>query len=433
MNAEVVFFLMIGFLLISLLVGNWVFVALGLTGILGLAVTNPRMLNIIGPIVWGTVNSATLSAGPLFIFMGEIILRSGISTQTYRGLSRLMGFLPGGLLHTNVLSCAAFAAISGSSVATTATIGTVALPDQKKHGYNLSLSLGSITASGTMGILIPPSINMIVYGAWVETSIGRLFAGGILPGALMALAFMTYIGIRSSLDPALAPRVSSSWREKLWSVKDLWPIIALIIFIFWAIFSGTMTPTETAGVGTSAAIVMTVVLRRFSWRMVYESAISALGVSAMILLIIGSASIAAYAMTIGRVPERMVEWIVAAQLTELQILLILYLIYLVLGTIMEGLSMMVLTLPFVLPILLALNIDLTWFGVMLIILTEIGMITPPVGVSMYVAMGIDRTASFGDVVKGILPFLIIQIAIVAVLTAFPQIVLFLPDLIFGPQ
>lgn len=433
MDAQIVFFIMIGFLLLSLFIGNWVFVALGLTGIVGLILMNPKMLNMIAPVVWGSLRSPTLSAGPLFIFMGEIILRSGISTQTYNALSRLLGALPGGLLHTNVVSCASFAAISGSSVATTATIGTVAIPDQRRLGYERKLALGSIAASGTMGILIPPSVNMIIYGAFVETSIGRLFAGGIIPGLIMAIGFMIYIATRAMINPSLAPRVGYPWREKLAGLKDLIPIIVLIAFIFGAIFGGIMTPTETAGVAGAAALIITVVMRRFSWRLLHESATSALGVSCMILLIMGSASIAAYALTIGGVPVKMMEWIASSQYTKMQILIVIYLMYLALGCIMEGISMMMMTLPFVLPILLALNINLVWFGVVLIVLIEAGMITPPLGVTLYVALGIDREATFGDVVKGILPFLCIQVGIIALLTAFPILVLFFPNLVFGPM
>lgn len=431
MGADAIFLVMLGFLLLSLFVGNWVFVALGLTGVIGLFLMNPAQLNMVPTMVWGTLNSPTLSAAPLFVFMGEIILRSGLSAQTYQGLSRLVGFLPGGLLHTNVVGCAAFAAISGSSVATAATIGTVAVPDQKARGYDESLLLGSIAASGTLGILIPPSINMIIYGAWVETSIGRLFAGGVVPGIIMALLFSLYIAIRVSVTRSLAPRLNVTWSDVLPSFKYLAPIGILMVFIFYAIFSGVMTPTETAGVGAAAALLIAAVMRRFSWRLVYESAISALGVSCMILLIIGGASVAAYAMTISGVPVRMVEWVAASGFSALQVLLILYVLYLALGCVMDGISMMLVTLPFVLPILLAMQIDLVWFGVVLIILTEMGMLTPPLGVNLYVVLGIDRSAGFEQVVKAVLPFLVLQGLVVVLVTAYPEVVLFLPDLLFG--
>ena len=433
MSAEAIFVIMIGFLMLAMFVGNWVFVSLGLTGILGLFLMNPAQLNMVAVQVWGTLNSPTLSAGPLFLFMGEIILRSGVSTQTYLGLSKILAALPGGLLHTNVVSCAMFAAISGSSVATAATIGTVAIPDQKALGYNRRLLLGSIAGAGSLGILIPPSINMIIYGAWVEASIGRLFAGGVIPGIIMALLFSIYLAIRVSMNPSLAPSLPSTWREKLVSLKDLVPISVLIVFIFYGIFSGIMTPTETAALGAAAAVVIAAALGRFSWRLVYDSAVSALGVSSMILLIMGSASIAAYAMTVGGMPSRMVEWVAKSGLSNQQVLLIIYLIYLLLGCIMEGISMMMVTLPFVLPILLALKIDLVWFGIVLIVLTEMGMLTPPLGVTLYVALGLDKEAKFEDAVRGIVPFLFLQGVVLALLTAYPNLALFLPNLFFGPQ
>ncbi len=431
MSAEAIFVIMVGFLLLSMFVGNWVFVSLGLAGIVGLFLMNPAQLNMVAVQVWGTLNSPTLSAGPLFIFMGEIILRSGVSTQTYLGLSKILASLPGGLLHTNVMSCAMFAAISGSSVATAATIGTVAIPDQKARGYNRRLLLGSIAGAGSLGILIPPSINMIIYGAWVEASIGRLFAGGVIPGIIMALLFSSYIAIRVSMKPSLAPSLPSTWREKLARLKDLAPIAVLIVFIFYGIFSGIMTPTETAALSGAAALVIAAALGRFSWRLVYESAVSALGVSCMILLIMGSASIMAYAMTVGGVPSRMVEWVAKSGLSELQVLLIIYVIYLLLGCIMEGISMMMVTLPFVLPILLALKIDLVWFGIVLIVLTEMGMLTPPLGVTLYVALGLDKEAKFEDAVIGIMPYLCVQGVVLALLTAYPNLALFLPNLFFG--
>jgi tripartite ATP-independent transporter DctM subunit len=222
-------------------------------------------------------------------------------------------------------------------------------------------------------------------------------------------------------------------REKVASLKDLIPIACLIVFIFYGIFTGIMTPTETAALGAGAALAIAAVLGRFSWRLVYDAAISALGVSAMILLIMGSASITAYAMTVSGIPVRLVEWVARSHLSELHVLLIIYLIYLGLGCIMDGISMMMVTLPFVLPILLALKIDLVWFGVVLIVLTEMGMLTPPLGVTLYVALGLDKEAKFEDAVMGILPYLWLQGVVLALLTAFPNLALFLPNLFFGPQ
>lgn len=431
MDILIIFFITFGFLLLSMFVGNWIFVALGLTGILGLGLVGPQMLSMMVPIAWGSLAKMVISALPLFIFLGVLILEARISVQTYDGFAKLLAFLPGGLLHVNVASCAAFAAISGSSMATTATIGTVAIPEEKRRGYDRKLILGSIAASGTLGILIPPSANMIIYGAFMEVSIGRLFAGGVIPGLIMAVSFMTFIAIRVKLHPSLGPSFSYSGRAKLAALKDLAPITIVMVFIFVAIFGGIMTPTETAAGAVVVVLIIVAVRRQFSWRLVYKSAIRCLGVSCMVSAIMASASIVAYALNVSGVAEIMVKWLLAKQYTTLQIIIAIYIMYLILGCFMEGIAMMLMTLPFILPILNSLNIDLIWFGVILILLVEQGMITPPLGDSLYVTLGIDKEATFGDVVHGIVPFLLIQIGILALLTAKPNLVLFFPNLVFG--
>jgi len=428
MSAETIVIIMVLVLLVSLAIGNWVFVALGISGVIGLMLTSGSMLKMIGPIVWGAVYNTNLAAVPLFIFMGEIILLSGISDGLYKGAAKWLGNWPGGLLHTNVISCAFFAAISGSSMATTATIGTVAMPKLKTRHYNKQLILGSIAASGTLGILIPPSINMIVYGAWVECSIGQLFAGGLIPGIMMAMGFMAYISIRAIRNPSLAPRESSSWGEKLDGIKGMAPILFLVIFIFAAIYTGVMTPTETAGIASFLVLIIALIMRRFSWRMVNDSMLSALRVSCMILLVYVGAKIMVFVLTFGGVPSKIPMMIAGAGLSKLQVLFLLYLTYILLGCFMDGISMIVLTMPFVMPILLAFNISLVWFGVMLIVLTEMGMITPPMGMALYVVLGLDRKVTLGEISKAILPFLAIQAGIVVLLTFAPDVAMFLPSL-----
>lgn len=428
MSAVTVLILMIIILLVSLAIGNWVFVALGISGVIGLMLTSGPMLNMIGPIVWGAVFNTNLAAIPLFIFMGEVILLSGISDRLYEGAARWFGNWPGGLLHTNVISCAFFAAVSGSSMATTATIGTVALPNLKARRYDRQLILGSIAASGTLGILIPPSINMIVYGAWVECSIGKLFAGGLIPGIIMALGFMAYIAVRTINNPSLAPKESSSWGERFAGIKGMTPILFLIAFIFATIYTGIMTPTETAGIASALVLLITLIMRRFSWRLVHDSMLKALRISCMILLIYVGAKILVFVLTFGGVPSKIPMMIAGAGLSKLQVLFLLYLTYIVLGCFMDGISMIVLTMPFVMPILLSFDISLIWFGIALIVLTEMGMITPPMGMALYVVLGLDKTVTLGEISKAILPFLGIQMAIIVLLTFVPTVVMFLPNM-----
>ena len=298
----------------------------------------------------------------------------------------------------------------------------------RDRGYDRKIVYGSLAAGGTLGILIPPSINMIVYGAWVECSIGQLFAGGLIPGIMMAMGFMAYIAVRAIRNSSLAPRESSSWGEKLVGIKGMIPVLFLIAFIFATIYTGVMTPTETAGIASFLVLIIALIMRRFSWRMVHDSMLSALRISCMILLIYVGAKIMVFVLTFGGVPSKIPMMIADAGLSKLQVLLLLYLTYILLGCFMDGISMIVLTMPFVMPILLSFDISLIWFGVMLIVLTEMGMITPPMGMALYVVLGLDRTVTLGEISKAILPFLAIQAGIVVLLTFAPDVAMFLPNM-----
>ena len=417
-------------LFLLLLGGSWVFLALGVAGTLGVFLVGVDLSSALSRQIWGATSSFIMTAIPLFIFMGEIMLRGGISASIYKGTSTWVGSLPGGLLHTNVVSCALFAAISGSSVATAATMGTVAIPDQQARGYNRRLVLGSLTASGTLGILIPPSLTMILYGAWMECSIGRLFAGGIVPGIIIAAGFMLYIGITCYLNPSLAHREKFSWKDRLLSIKDVWPGVALISFIFGAIFSGMMTPTETAAVAAFAAIVLSIILRSFSFRLLYESALNAIYTATMIMVIYMCAKILVMSLLYLGIVTILPEFVESLDLSHLGVLVVIYLIYLILGCFFDSCSLLMVTMPFIAPLLLYIGADLIWFGVVVTLLLEIGLITPPVGMNLYVIMGVSN-CSLGEVVSGIFPFFLVLLSGVALLTVFPQLALWLPNIIFG--
>jgi len=415
----------------SLLLGGvWIFCALGVAGVLGIFLFGADLWSALSFQMWGSANNFILTAIPLFIFMGEIMLRSGISDRLYKGVATWVGQLPGGLLHTNVVSCALFAAISGSSVATAATMGTVAIPDQEARGYDRKLVLGSLVASGTLGILIPPSIIMILYGAWMEVSIARLFAGGVIPGIIISLAFMLYIGIKCAVQPKLASRVTYSWKERLLSIKDIWPGLAIIILIVSAIFSGMMTPSETAAVAAAAALVLAIVLRRFSFRLLHESALNTIYTSTMVLLIYVSAKILVMTLIYLGIVTAIPQFIESLNLAPVLVLLLIYLLYLVLGCFFDGTSLLLVTLPVVAPLVAHLGIDLIWFGVVVTILIEIGLVTPPVGMNLYVIMSVGN-ASLSETVKSVLPFFLILLAAVALLTFSPQIATWLPKIIMG--
>ncbi len=413
-----------------LLGGAWVFCALGVAGILGIYLLGMDVGGAVAYQVWGAADSFILTAIPLFIFMGEVMLKSGMSASTYSGLTKWVGGLPGGLLHTNVVSCALFAAISGSSVATAATMGTVAIPDQRKRGYDKNLILGSLVASGTLGILIPPSIIMILYGAWMEASVARLFAGGILPGIILSVAFMGYILARCAFNPALASRVRSSWKERLLSLREIWPGVVLILFIMGAIFSGWMTPSETAAVSALATIVIIAVTKGISARLVFESALDALYTSSMILLIYICAKVLVMCLMYLGITAAIPQFVVSLGLPRWAILGVIFLLYLVLGCFFDGTSLLLVSLPLVQPLVIHLGLDIIWFGVIATVLIEIGLITPPVGLNLYVIMSAGK-ATLGEVVKSSLPFFLILLGSVLLFTFFPQIVTFLPTVLLG--
>ena len=307
----------------------------------------------------------------------------------------------------------------------------MAIPDQEARHYDRSLILGSITASGTLGILIPPSIIMIIYGSWMEVSIAKLFMGGVIPGVIIALMFMTYIVIKCSLQPNLAPRVASSWRERALSIKDIWPSLVIILFIVVAIYTGLMTPTETAAVSAAAALVITLILRRFSFSLLYDCAFNAVHTTAMLMIIVVGAKIFVMALIYLKLTILLPAVIESLNMPPLMVLIFIYVIYLVLGCFFDSISLLMVTLPFVGPILHVLGIDFIWFGIVATILVEIGLITPPVGMNLYVIMGIAKNCSLSEITRAIIPFFLMLLIGVVLLNVFPQLALWLPSMMVG--
>ena len=427
MSNPIILLTIVVVLFLLLFNGVWVFAALGIAGVLGIWLFGVNLGSALSLQMWGTTNSFILTAVPLFIFLGEIMLRSGISASLYKGIITWVGQFPGGLIHSNIVACALFAAISGSSVATAATIGTVAIPDQEARRYDRSLILGSITASGTLGILIPPSIIMIIYGSWMEVSIAKLFMGGVIPGVIIALMFMVYIVIKCSLQPNLAPRVASSWRQRALSIKDIWPSLVIILFIVLAIYTGLMTPTETAAVSAVAALVITLILRRFSFSLLYDCAFNAVHTTAMLMIIVVGAKIFVMALIYLKLTTLLPALMESLNMPPLMVLIFIYVIYLVLGCFFDSISLLMVTLPFVGPVLHLMGIDFIWFGIVATILVEIGLITPPVGMNLYVIMGIAKNCSLSEITRAILPFFFMLLIGVVLLNVFPQLALWLPS------
>lgn len=382
---------------------------------------------------WSATNNFVLVAVPLFVLLGELLVRGGFTDRMYRSLADWLGRMPGGLLHSNLGSCALFAAVSGSSVATAATIGTVAMPAFEKRGYDERLVLGTIAAGATLGILIPPSINMIIYGAMTNTSVGRLYAGGVVPGLLLMLLFMSVVVVFCYLKPALAgPKEQrAAYRDRFYRLKDLLPPIAVFGFVMTAIYGGWATPTEAAALGVVVSLLLCAAYGRLSIRMLHECFLSTLSITAMITLIAAAAFYLNFVLGIMGVPDLLTKFVSDLQLSPFQMILILTVFYLILGCFLDALAMMVGTIPIVFPIVVALGIDPVWFGIYLVIMAELALITPPVGMNLYVVQGIRTSGNIHDVIMGVIPFMFIMLLMVALIVFFPQIVLWLPTRMMG--
>jgi len=390
----------------------------------------------VGPTLYNSVNSFVLTAIPFFLFMGQIVLYSGLSARLYRGVSKWTRVIPGGLLHSNIVSCSIFAAISGSSPATAATIGTVAYPEQKKRGYNPSMVTGSLAAGGTLGILIPPSINMIIYGSFVGLSVGRLFIAGIVPGIILSFAFMIAIFFLCIKNKFLAPipekvKLAYYLWEAIIALKDVWPFFLIIVVIIGSIYSGIMTPTEAAAVSAFLAIVLGTLVGKLNLTILKDSALASLKVTGLYLLIYVGANLMGNVLSALRIPAQLSKIVAASELSSLEIWFGVVFLYLILGCFMDTLAMMLVTLPVTYPLIVTIcGFDPIWFGVELVLLCEIGMITPPVGINIFVLQGIAPEIPQGEIVRGILPFFLLLLVSVIVFTFFPQVVLFLPNYVF---
>lgn len=435
MPPELIAVIIIFSLIVLLASGVYIGLALAIVGIIGFELIS-HMGQTTGAVLFNSLYSFPLSAIPMFIFMGEIVLRSGLSGKLYGGVTRWTCILPGGLLHSNIASCAIFAAVSGSSPATAATIGTVAVPEQRKMGYNASLMAGSLAAGGTLGILIPPSINMIVYGSFVGASVGRLFAGGVIPGILLATLFIIWIMIATSRDKSLAPPpekfTSRYFLGALIAFKDVWPMLLIIVIVFGSIYTGIMTPTEAAAASAFLAMVLAAIFRKMNFNVVKDAAMTAIGTSAMLFMLFIGANLLGNGLSMLRIPAQVFNFMSGLGLGVYVIWAGVVVIYLILGMLMDTMAMMLVTLPVTYPLVVTIcGFDPIWFGVQLVILCEVGMITPPLAINVFVIHGITPWLKMSEIFKGILPFCIIMLGGLALFTAFPQMILVLPNTMLG--
>ncbi|ABV94892.1 TRAP transporter-DctM subunit [Dinoroseobacter shibae DFL 12 = DSM 16493] len=403
--------------------------ALGLTGLLILHFVANGATFVAVDAVWNVLNSFTLSAIPLFIILGEIMLRSGVSARIYSALSPVFMRVPGGLLHTNVAVCTLFGAVSGSSLSTAAAVGSVAYPEMTRRGYDRRTVVGSLAGGGTLGLLIPPSLSLLIFGALTETSIGQLFLAGLVPGLLFAAMFMVYIYLRCRITPSLAPAEAARppGREILRGVLGLWPFLLLILSIMGSITLGFATPTEAAGIGVIATIIIGRLWGTLTLRALAEAVYAAIRLYGAIAFVVIGATILAQAVSLLGVPQAILETVRASDLGPLAVLAVVVLVYLVLGCFFDGLSLMIMTLPIVFPLLTGLGYDAIWLGVIITILIEIGQVTPPVGLNLSVLVSVTKNAvSLGEAAKATVPYWLILLAGVAILTALPALALFLP-------
>jgi tripartite ATP-independent transporter DctM subunit len=417
-----------GAMLGMMVIGVPIAIAMAAVGILGgLAAYGMPFINSIAPVVWGVHNDNLLTAIPLFVLMGELLLRSGIADRMFGALSAWLGRLPGGLLHTNIGCSALFAATSGSSVATAATVGTVALPSLHRRGYPMTLSLGSIAAGGTLGILIPPSVNMIVYGSLTDTSISQLFIAGIVPGLLLTAAFMGFIMVHSLATGSTKREDKVPLAERLRLLRDLVPPAVVFFVVMGGLYSGLATTTESAALGVCASMWFAWRSRKLNWTLLQHCFVQTAKTSGMILLIITAAFILNLAISLTGVAEAMTEWVTSFGLSAVELLLILVVFYFLLGMFMDVLSMMVATIPVTFPIVTALGVDPVWFGIFIVLMCELGMITPPVGMNLFVVHGIrpDR-GSIRDAMVGALPYVIILLAFTMLMILVPGLATWLP-------
>ncbi len=412
-----------------------IFLALMVTGIITIVLwMGWDQSRILAFVTWASLKSYGLAAVPMFVFMGELIFRGGLSRRVYAGIAPLMDRLPGGIMHSNIAAGAVFAAASGSSLASTATIGTLALPEMDARGYSRQIAKGSILAGGALGILIPPSITFIIYGIMVEQSIGRLFIAGVIPGIMLATLFMLYIGIRLTIQPHLAPKAKETMPlgKSLLQLLNIWPILVLVVIVLGSIYGGIATPTEAAAMGCLGGFILIAVYRKFSWKVVREAGQGAVRTCSMTLLIFASAKLMGALLTNQGVFQKMMHWVVALPVDAYVIFTVIMIMYLILGMFMSGLAAIVITLPIVFPVIMAYGFDPIWFGVVIVLQNECGLLTPPVGTSLYVLHGLRPHEPFSEVAIGAIPFVGVILVMLLILVFFPQLALWLPGLMYGP-
>ena len=417
--------------LLLFLLGSGIWVALSMIAVsaIGMLLFTTRPVgDAMATTIWGTSSSWTLTALPLFVWMGEILFRTKLSENLFKGLSPWLSKLPGGLVHVNVVGCALFAAISGSSAATVATVGKMSIPELRKRKYPEKLLLGTLAGSGTLGLLIPPSIILIIYGVTIEDSIAKLFMAGILPGIMLAVMFMLYVIFWSILNKKLMPKSTKnfSFAEKVWGSKQLLPVIFLITGVIGSIYTGIATATEAASLGVIGALILSFFQGTLSKETFNLSLLGATKTSCMIAFIIAGSTFLSLAMGFTGLPRNLAIWIDGMNLSPYTLLFVLTIFYIILGMFLDGISAVVLTMAIIEPMIRQAGFDMIWFGIYLVIVVEMAQITPPVGFNLFVLQGMANK-DMGFIARSAFPLFLLMILAVIIVVIFPEIALWLPN------
>lgn len=425
---------LLGGLTVLLALGIEIAPAMGMVAGLGMIFFVHQPLDYFARAAFDVMNSFTFTAIPLFVFMGTIYATTGIVRGLFQGAEKLLGNIPGSLTSAMIVANAIFGAVSGSSVAAAATFGRICFPEMEKAGYDPKMSLGAIAISGTLSVLIPPSLIMIVYGGWMDVSVARLFAGGVVPGIILTVFFVLTVAMLVLRNPGLAPKTATRQyrlREKVSAIWDIFPFVVVITMVLGTTFAGIMTPTESASLGAFLSIVLALVFRQMTYKALKESMLLAVNVSAMIAFVLFTARMLGQVFQYIGLTEAIATSMLGLELGKYTMLAIICVMYLILGCFFDSLSMLVLTIPFVAPIIKNLGFDYIWFGVLYVVLAEIGLVTPPFGLNLFVLKGVVPKYEITYIFAGTIPFLIPTCILIVLMILFPDLVLWLPNLLYS--
>jgi len=406
----------------------WGLLLVGFTGFAVLVGVDPA-LSMLGTLASRTLMSYDLSIIPLFLLMGNFVARSGISRELYSAANAFIGHRRGGLAMATVVACGGFSAVCGSSLATAATMGKIAMPAMRRYGYDDRLAAGSVAAGGTLGILIPPSVLLVLYGLMTDTDIGALFIAGLLPGLLGIILYVGAIGVAVRIDPTQGPAGDNlSWSQRLRALKGVWGMLLLFVLVMGGIYFGVFTPTEAAGIGASGAFLIALARRTLTWRLVYETLVETARTSAVLLILFVGALVFSNFVNVGGLPNALVDLVEGLELGPVAVILALMVVYVTLGCVFESFSMMLLTVPIFHPIASGLGFDSVWFGILVAIVIEISLITPPIGMNVFVMNAMYPDLRAGTIFRGVIPFVLADLVRLGLLIWLPAIALYLPRL-----